>query len=279
MDINARTQSWPVPYLSHLEATGIQPGQTVIVKGIQNGERFDVNLMNGNDVQTADIALHLSVRLKEKSIILNSKQANAFGKEEKKKNPFKDNEPVDLRIRAHDNKFEIFANQKEIAEFEHRQPITTITHLFIDGNIELHNVTWGGKYYPVPYQFDVEGGLTPGKKLFISGIPEKKGKGFNVELVNNLKEVSFSFDVRFGDKAVVRNAQLNGVWGNEEKSGSKLPFEKDVAFDLIIVNEPYSFQVFVNGQHFCAFAHRSDPNNVRSFRINGDVELQGVYIK
>lgn len=31
----------PVPYLSHLEATGIQPGQTVIVKGIQNGERYN----------------------------------------------------------------------------------------------------------------------------------------------------------------------------------------------------------------------------------------------
>jgi len=279
MDFQARTQSWPVPYLSHLESTGIQPGQTVIVKGIQNGERFDVNLMNGNDVQTADIALHISIRLKEKSVVLNSKQNDVWGKEEKKKNPFKDNEPVDLRIRAHDNKFEVFANQKEIAEFEHRLPITTITHLFIDGNIELHNVTWGGKYYPVPYENGVDGGFIPGKKLFISGIPEKKGKGFNVELVNNMKEVAFSFDVRFSDKLVVRNAQIHGAWGNEEKSGAKIPFEKDVAFDLIIVNEPYSFQAFVNGQHYCAFAHRSDPNNVKSFRINGDVELQGVYIK
>lgn len=63
--------------------------------------------MNGNDAHTADIALHISVRLKEKSFVLNSKQNGSWGKEEKKKNPFKDNEPFDLRIRAHDNKFEV----------------------------------------------------------------------------------------------------------------------------------------------------------------------------
>jgi len=278
MDLS-RKESWPVPYLSHLESTGIQPGQTLIVKGKETGETFDLNLMNGNDVHTADIALHISVRLKDKSFVLNSKQNGTWGKEEKKKNPFKDNEPFDLRVRAHDNKFEIFANQKEIAEFDHRQPITTISHLFIDGNIELHNVTWGGKYYPVPYESKVDGKFLPSKKLFISGVPEKKGKGFAVELVNSSNEVSFSFDIRFNEKHVVRNAQINGVWGNEEKAGAKIPFEKDIQFDLIIVNEPYSFQVYVNGQHFCAFAHRSDPNNITSFRINGDVELQGVFIK
>lgn len=79
--------------------------------------RFDVNLMSGNDVLTADIALHISVRLKEKSIVLNSKQNDVWGKEEKKKNPFKDNEPVDLRIRAHDNKFEVNIINKAAHKF------------------------------------------------------------------------------------------------------------------------------------------------------------------
>lgn len=281
VDMAARSVSWPVPYLSKLESTGLQPGQTVIINGIVTGpERFTVNLTTGPRVEgdTRDnIALHLSVRMDEKEIVMNALNGNAWGKEVRKKNPFKEGDNFDLRIRAHDSKFEIMANQKDLAEFDHRLPLGTVTHLYISGQVQLNGVHWGGKYYPVPFETGVEGGLTPGKRVYISGVPDKSAKRFHVNLVNQNRDIPFHFSCRFDEKVVVRNNYENGAWQKEEREG-KLPFEKDKAFDLIIANETYAFQVYVNGQLFCAFAHRGDPNSIKGLQIEGDVELQGVHV-
>lgn len=265
-----------VPYLSRLEGGGLQPGQTVVIKGVQTSDRFDVLFLNGQSPESADAGFSLSVH--NKSILLNDRKGGKWGKEEKKKDPFKEGEHVDLRIRAHDNKFEVFANLKEIAEFEYRQPLNAINHLFVDGAIDLQEVNWGGKYYPVPYQAGVDGGFATGKHLFVSGVPEKKVEHFNIDLLNDKNEIVMHMDCRFNKKLIVRNAQLGGSWGTEEIEG-KFPLQSDLAFDIKVVNEPYAFQVFINGTHFCAFAHRTDPNGVKGIRIAGDVILMGVHVK
>jgi len=107
---------------------------------------------------------------------------------------------------------------------------------------------------------------------------EKKVKMFAINLLTTAGEIAFHFNPRFSEKHVMRNSQIGGNWEAEESEG-KFPFEKDSGFDIIIVNEPYAYQVFVNGNHFCAFAHRTDPNNIRGLKIEGDVELQGVHVK
>lgn len=277
-----RTETWPVPYLSKLEGNGVQPGQSVVIRGqVLAKETFEINLTSGPRVDSepfSDIALHISVRPGEKAIVLNSYKGGQWAKEKREKNIFKEGEPFDIRIRAHDDKFEIFTNQKELCNFEHRHPLTSITHLFIKGAIELHGVNWGGKYYPVPYQAAIEGGFTPGKRLFISGIPElKKTKRFNVNLLAG-KDIALHIGIRFDEKAVVRNSQQGGAWQSEEREG-KFPFEKEKAFDLTVVNEPYAFQIFVDGKQFAAFAHRMEPRGVLGIQVEGEVELQGVHVK
>lgn len=270
-------QNLPVPYLSRLEGGGLQPGQSIVIHGTQTGETFNVNLMAGPKYAQDNIPMHVSFRRKEKSTVFNTFSDGAWGKEEKKKEPFKEDEPFDLRIRAHDNHFEVFANKKELHNFEYRQPLNSINHLFISGDVQLSGVSWGGKYYPVPYQAGVEGGFTPGKKLFISGVPDKKAKNFQVNLLAG-QDIAFHVSVRFDEKHVVRNSQQGGQWQAEEKEG-KLPLDKDVAFDMTIVNEPFAFQLFFNNNHFCSFAHRLDPNAVQALKILGDVELHGVHVK
>lgn len=267
-----------VPYLSKLEGGGLQPGQTVVIKGLQTADSFSVLFLTNQSHETSDVAFSLVVHQKDKNVILNDRKAGKWGKEEKKKDPFKEGEPVDLRIRCHDNKFDVFANLKEIATFEYRQPLNAINHLYIDGGIDLQDVNWGGKYYPVPYQAGVDGGFTAGKKLFVSGVPEKKCEQYSINLMTDKGEIAFHFNARFNKKAVVRNAQLGGSWGTEEAEG-KFPFSSDLAFDVTVVNEPYAFQVFVNGAHFCAFAHRIDPNTIKGLKIEGDVILMGVHVK
>lgn len=268
----------PLPYLSRLEGNGLEPGQTVIIKGIEIGDHFNVSFLTSANFESSEIPFHISIRLKDKVAIFNDRQGGKWGKEEKKKEPFKEGENVDLRVRAHDNKFEVYANLKSIGEFEYRQPLNSINHLYIDGTLELHTVSWGGKYYPVPYQAGVEGGFTPGKRLVVSGMPEKKCEMFAINLMNANNDIVFHLNPRYNKKTMIRNAMLGGSWGTEESEG-KFPLSADTLFDINVVNEPYAFQIYVNGAHFCAFAHRGEPNDIKGIKINGDVELHGVHVK
>ncbi len=93
-------------------------------------------------------------------------QSGAWGKEERHSNPFKKGEQFDLRIRAHADKFELMANQKEIAEYKHRLALSTIDHICVEGDgITLNAVHWGGKYFKLPYETGFQNGhLASGKR-------------------------------------------------------------------------------------------------------------------
>lgn len=276
----AEQKSYPIPYRSQLQEK-IEPGQTLIVKGstIEESQRFTVNLHSKSaDFSGNDIPLHISVRFDEGKIVMNSFSNGEWGKEDRKSIPFKKGDPFDIRIRAHDDHFQVFCDRKEFKDYEHRLPLSSITHLSIDGDLYLNQVHWGGKYYPVPYESGISQGFGPEKSLLIFGCPEKKGKRFVVNLLKKNGDIALHLNPRFDEKAVVRNSLESNEWGNEEREG-KMPFEKGVLFDLVIKNEPYAFQIFVNGERFCSFSHRTDPENIAGIQISGDVEISGIQIQ
>jgi len=96
-----------VPYLSRLEGGGLQPGQTVFVKGIKQGDNFSVSFLTSQNHENGDAALTLAAHGKDKQILLNDRSSGKQGKDEKVKFAVKDGEHVDLRFRAHDNKFTV----------------------------------------------------------------------------------------------------------------------------------------------------------------------------
>jgi len=289
-------KTYPVPYRSKLTER-IEPGQTLIIKARtpDNATRFNINLHKDSpDFSGNDVPLHISVRFDEGKLVFNSFTKGEWGKEERRPLPFKKGQPVDIRIRAHDNKFVVYADRKEVKEYEHRIPLQSVTHLSVDGDVvALNHVQWGGRYYPVPYESGIAGeGLTPGKSMLIYGIPEKKAKRFNINLLKKNGDIALHLNIRFDEKApkqiflcgskqrpgvVVRNSLLSGVWGKEEREG-KQPFERAVGFDVEIKNEEYAFQVFVNGERFATFAHRIDPHEIGGLQIQGDVEITGIQI-
>jgi len=277
----AMETNYPIPYRSKLTEP-FEPGQTLIVKGktAEDSVRFTVNLHTASaDFSGNDVPLHISVRFDEGKLVFNTFSKGEWGKEERKSNPWKRGDDIDLRIRAHDSKFQIFADQKEVKEYEHRIPLTSITHFSIDGDVFITQIHWGGKYYPVPYESGVPGdGVAPGKSLLVFGTPEKKAKRFHINLLKRNGDIALHFNPRFDEKAVVRNSLISGEWGNEEREG-KLPFEKSVGFDLEIRNEEYAFQLFVNGERFGTYAHRLEPNDLHGIQIGGDVEITGIQIK
>jgi len=270
----------PVPFRAHLQGK-IEEGQTLFTHGkIRDGaSRFEINFLSGSptiDPHVGNVVLHISVRFDEGKIVFNTMQQGEWGKEERESNPWKAGNDFDLRVRAHQDKFEILADQKEIHEFKHRLPLDSINYLEITGDINLTGVHWGGRYYDVPFETGFTGGvLRAGQKIYLNGIP--KGKRFNIDLLGQNGDVLFHFNPRFDDKKVIRNAQISGGWGEEEREGP-FPFEKEKAFDLVIANEPYSIQLYANKKHIGTFAHRtSNPDrDYVGVRVAGDVELTGL---
>nr|CAD2160439.1 unnamed protein product [Meloidogyne enterolobii] len=243
----ATETNYPIPYRSKLTEQ-FEPGQTLILKGktAEDSVRFTINLHHASpDFSGNDVPLHISVRFDEGKIVYNTFAKGEWGKEERKSNPYKKGDDIDIRIRAHDSKFTIFADQKEIKEYEHRVPLSSVTHFSIDGDILVTHIHWGGKYYPVPYESGIVGeGFAPGKTMLIFGTPEKKGKRFHINLLRKNGDIALHFNPRFDEKAIVRNSLIANEWGNEEREG-KLPLEKGIGFDLKIVNEEYAFQDFL----------------------------------
>ncbi|KAI1705052.1 galactoside-binding lectin domain-containing protein [Ditylenchus destructor] len=271
----------PVPYTSRLLAQ-IQPGQSLVIHGevAPNAQRFEVNLLNDCteiNPNSGTVPLHVSVRFDEGKIVFNSFLGAEWGKEERHSNPFSPNEKFDLRIRVHDDKCEIFANQKHVADFKHRAAFNTVDHLQVKGDVSLSGVHWGGRYFSSPFDTQFHGdSLRSGQRVFVYGIP--KGD-FSVNFVGANEDILFHFNVRLGEKAIVRNTQMNQVWGKEEREGP-FPFHKGTAFDLVIHNEPYSLQLFCDGKRVGTYAHRT-PNpdaDYKTLRVMGDVEVTGVEV-
>ncbi|KAK0403631.1 hypothetical protein QR680_017041 [Steinernema hermaphroditum] len=270
----------PVPFTSKL-GSQIAPGQTLNIHGLVNPEatRAEVNLLCDTaeiSAHVGQVALHVNLRFDEGKVVLNSMAGGEWGKEKRVGLPFKKGEKFDLKIRVHEDKYEILANQKEIAEFDIRVPLDTIDHMQVKGDVSLSGVHWGGRYYKLPFETGFQGGhLHGGQRVYVYGIP--KGDRFNIDFIAKNGDVLFHFNPRLKEKQVVRNSQIAGVWGNEEREGP-FPFKKEIAFDLVLYNETYSMQIFVDGERIGTFAHRTNNPDTDYFgmRVDGDVDLTGI---
>ncbi|MFH4973874.1 hypothetical protein AB6A40_000583 [Gnathostoma spinigerum] len=129
----------PVPYISHLSEK-LEPGRILVVSGdtATNAKRFAINLtLDTPQNELSNIALHFNVRFDEKKIVMNSKQNGEWGKEERISNPYKPGGKFDIRIRAHENHFEMIVEQKKVHEYKYRLPLGSIRFLDIHGDCML----------------------------------------------------------------------------------------------------------------------------------------------
>uniref|UniRef100_A0A914Y4V6 Galectin n=1 Tax=Panagrolaimus superbus TaxID=310955 RepID=A0A914Y4V6_9BILA len=165
--------------------------------------------------------------------------------------------------------------QKEIHEFKFRAQLETIDYLNIDGDIALSGVHWGGRYFQIPFTTSFpDGHIRAGDRILVYATP--KGN-FAINLLGKNGDVLFHLNPRFSEKSVIRNAQLNGEWGTEEREGA-FPFKKEVGTDIVISIEPYSIQIFVDNKRYGTFAHRTanpDEDYV-GVRVDGEIDLTGL---
>ncbi|CAB3404478.1 unnamed protein product [Caenorhabditis bovis] len=273
-------QDYKLPFKTRV-SDPIEVGQTIHAVGTLTDKptRVDFNFHKGpsND---ADLPLHFSIRFNEgllgsgKLVYNTFESGNWSENEQRVSNPFKPGQEFDLRVRVLENKFQVFANRYEVGTFEQRQKLDGIDHISIRGDLsKLRLFHYGGRIFPNPYIALAE--LTPGKRLDISALP--KGKRVNINLYRENKEYALQVSIRYNEGAIVRNAMTSNVWGKEEREG-KFPLNKNEIFDITIINEEFSFQIFLNGKRFTTFAHRGSPSDVKTLEIDGDVEVHTVTI-
>jgi len=293
-----RLPTWPVPYLSRLEAGAnvISPGQSVLVRGYINTKKstFDISLgtgprVDGNDRD--DILLFISTNVNNGTVTLNSLTNNQWQKEVKLKHTFKVGPTFEYRIRAHEDRYEIFADRHHLVDFPYRQSLSQLSHIYVTGEVELCYVTWEGKYYNVPYEATIQSRNTPnsadnfklGQRLNVTGQwvankqTKKPAQRFSINLYAG-NDIAFHFQPRFSEKAVIRNSQVDNNWQKEEKKGG-FPFDRTRNFDVTLICEEKGFKCIVDGVDFCTFNHRLTTRPIDRILIDGDIDLHAVHLK
>lgn len=133
----------PNPYVGRLR---LFPGTLVKVAGRArpNATRFAINFQTGPSLNPRDdLALHLSPCFTPPRVVRNSLQRGAWGLEEAWGNGtiVGPHQPFEIMILVEADQFKIAINGAHFCEFRHRIPYVDVTHLTIDGDVDIDRIT------------------------------------------------------------------------------------------------------------------------------------------
>ncbi|KAM5308390.1 galectin-9-like isoform 2-T2 [Glossophaga mutica] len=131
--------------------------------------------------------------------------------------------------------------------------------------------------YPIPYFTAIPGGMYPSKSITVSGTVLPSAQRFHINLLSG-SDIAFHLNPRFNENTVVRNTQINGSWGPEERGLPRaMPFSRGQGFLVWIVCEGHCFKVAVNGQHLFDYNHRlKNLLAINNLEVAGDLQLTHV---
>ncbi|KAL3114557.1 hypothetical protein niasHT_014364 [Heterodera trifolii] len=290
--ITGRNNSFPVPYLSKLEGNQLQPGQSLIVRGIIiSSDEFVINLTNGprveldDEVRTLDdrlLCMRVEMGQKRRKVHLNACINGEWGREALIKHKWRNGDEFDIRVRCHEDEFELFIDHKLCARFAHYVPLSTISHIYINGGIELYSVSWEGRTYSVPYAADIPGNFYPGRRLYVSGVFKKRAKQFTLDLCAGANiALRFSPKLKAPKKVICNSRADQQNWEGEEQLEQEedFPFKRSKAFDLLVYCEDSKFIIYVDDCLVGKYTHRINPRTIDRLCIEGDIVLHGVHLK
>ncbi|KAL6431756.1 hypothetical protein ACFW04_007347 [Cataglyphis niger] len=134
-----------IPYVGKVEG-GLRAGTMVTIRGEvpPQAVRFAVNYQLGPTLNPRDdIAIHVSPRFPEGFVTRNSIESMTWGVEENS-GPLwiHPGQKFEMIILCDYHCYKIAINGRHFAEFAHRLPFIKVTHLVIDGDVEIHSITF-----------------------------------------------------------------------------------------------------------------------------------------
>ncbi|XP_072835544.2 galectin-4 isoform X2 [Pogona vitticeps] len=129
----------------------------------------------------------------------------------------------------------------------------------------------------VPLHVAIPGNFTQSRKITIVGSVPFVANRFHVNLKNSMTgNIALHINPRFKEGAIVRNTQIHGSWGSEERHMAAMPLSPGCAFHMEIVNLKHNYMVSINGLMVFNYTHRIPPGQVDHLEIAGDVILSSV---
>ncbi|XP_026526938.1 galectin-related protein A-like isoform X1 [Notechis scutatus] len=133
------------------------------------------------------------------------------------------------------------------------------------------------------YVGDIKGGLRPTMKITIMGMIYPSPKSFSVTLLcepkddHATRDIGLLLVVSFSEKSIVRNSQIAGKWGKEEKTIPYFPFTAEDSFKMELLCEHQQIRILLDGRQLCSFSHRVQPvQRMTVLQISGDLKLTKV---
>ncbi|KAK3596029.1 hypothetical protein CHS0354_032552 [Potamilus streckersoni] len=122
--------------------------------------------------------------------------------------------------------------------------------------------------------------LQVGSQIHIQGVPEQHHTHFIIALqsgpsINPRSDTPFVFNPRFNENQVVRNTQSGNSWGNEERHGG-FPFQQRQKCNVRVLVKSDQYEVFVNGQHFTNYRHRTPISKVTHLIVEGGIRITQI---
>lgn len=144
----------PNPYVGTLR---VFPGTMVRVSGRPrpNATRFAINFQTGPSLNPRDdLALHLSPCFTPPRVVRNSLRHGAWGLEEAWGTGVvvSPHQPFEIIILAEHDQFKIAINGGHYCEFKYRISYQEITHLTIDGDVDIDRIIISSQSYTPTYQ-------------------------------------------------------------------------------------------------------------------------------
>uniref|UniRef100_A0A5F9CIR8 Galectin n=1 Tax=Oryctolagus cuniculus TaxID=9986 RepID=A0A5F9CIR8_RABIT len=133
--------------------------------------------------------------------------------------------------------------------------------------------------YPMPFFTSIPGGLYPSKSIIVTGTVLPSAQQFHINLRSG-SDIAFHLNPRFNENAVVRNTQIKGSWGSEERRlPRQMPFHRGQSVAVWIMCESHCLKVAVDGQHLFEYNHRlKNLPAINNLEVAGDIQLTHVQI-
>lgn len=143
--MNSPIYNPPNPYCGLVPGGGLQTGILIKVNGraTPSANQFAVNLQLGPRVNPRDdLALHLSpIFMHPQRVVRNSLQNLTWGVEESHGGfPFSQGGSFEIIILVEYNCYKIAVNGYHFTEFNHRLPFSHVSHLIIDGDVQINSI-------------------------------------------------------------------------------------------------------------------------------------------
>ncbi|KAM9468402.1 galectin-9-like [Clarias gariepinus] len=132
----------------------------------------------------------------------------------------------------------------------------------------------------IPFTGSIQGGLTDGKSITVSGRVLPGANRFHVNLQCGSRPdavIALHINPRYDSSTgyIVTNTKLNNTWGTEERIYQS-HFPMGNPFNLHILVTTLSYKISVNGIHIMDYKHRIPFTMVDTIVVDGMVEVNNI---